>query len=303
MIKRVTSLLLVVFLLSVSIVSFGAEPKSIYVYIDGESLAFTDAKPFIDNGRTLVPFRVIAEALGAKVDWDGAQKKVTITKDQSLVEIIIGNKAAKVNDTEVKLDVPAVVNKSRTFVPLRFVGESLDRVVKWDGTKRRIDIEKPKVYLTLDKNTAEVNDIITLAINVDINKIAGYEANLKFDETVLQPVDLDTKELYAETTAPSDGTLLSNKKYSPTNLASSTVDKGILHFGKSYMSIASYKNSNIAESSGTVALVGFKVLKKEKTTISFEEAASMKDSNGFAAFDWDGKLLENFELVKSIELN
>jgi len=302
MIKRFTSLLLVGFLLSVSIVSFGAESKSISVYIDGESLAFTDAKPFIDNGRTLVPFRVIAEALGAKVDWDGAQKKVTITKEESLVEIIIGNKTAKVNDTDVNLDVPAVVTKSRTFVPLRFVGESLDRIVKWDGKQRRIDIGKPKVYLTFDKSTAEVKDIVTLSINVNINKIAGYQANLKFDPTVLKPIDLETKEPYSSTTNPSDGTLLINDKFSPTSFAASSIEQGFLNIGRSYLSLESYRKSS-AETTGTVAVIGFEVLKKEKTTISFEEAEVIKNSNGCLIFDWDGATLKNYELVKSIELN
>ncbi|MCE5223257.1 DUF5050 domain-containing protein [bacterium] len=38
-----------------------------------------DAPPIIRNGRTLVPVRFIAEAFGATIDWDGKEKKITIT--------------------------------------------------------------------------------------------------------------------------------------------------------------------------------------------------------------------------------
>jgi len=41
-----------------------------------------DAAPYIKNDRTMVPFRVIAEGLGATVDWDPALRIVTVTLAQ-----------------------------------------------------------------------------------------------------------------------------------------------------------------------------------------------------------------------------
>lgn len=38
-----------------------------------------DVPPILFNDRTLVPVRFVSEALGAKVDWDGAEQKVIIT--------------------------------------------------------------------------------------------------------------------------------------------------------------------------------------------------------------------------------
>jgi len=35
--------------------------------------------PQIINGRTMIPLRFVIEQLGAKVDWEGALKKITIT--------------------------------------------------------------------------------------------------------------------------------------------------------------------------------------------------------------------------------
>ena len=42
-----------------------------------------DVPPVILSGRTLVPIRVLAEAFGARVDWDGAAKTVIINADTS----------------------------------------------------------------------------------------------------------------------------------------------------------------------------------------------------------------------------
>lgn len=42
-----------------------------------------DAAPYIKNSRTMVPFRVIAEGLGAVVGWDAPSKTVTVTLTQS----------------------------------------------------------------------------------------------------------------------------------------------------------------------------------------------------------------------------
>jgi len=44
---------------------------------NGEEFAM-DAPPVIVNGRTLVPIRLIGEAFGAKVEWDGSERMVTI---------------------------------------------------------------------------------------------------------------------------------------------------------------------------------------------------------------------------------
>lgn len=42
-------------------------------------IVILDTPPFIQNGRTLVPVRFIAEAFGARVDWDSKLQKITIT--------------------------------------------------------------------------------------------------------------------------------------------------------------------------------------------------------------------------------
>ena len=94
-----------------------------------------DVAPKIVNDRTMVPVRFIAEALGATVDWnfEGAARKAVVQKGRTTVEIMIGSPVAYVNGVEVALDSPAFIENDRTYLPLRFVVESLGAGVTWDG--------------------------------------------------------------------------------------------------------------------------------------------------------------------------
>ena len=120
--------------LSITAVSsaFAATPT---IYVDGEKLV-TDVEPFIEEDRTMVPMRAIFEAVGASVTWDqDTQTVISIKNDeatQNVVVLQIGNTSAFVNSESVALDVPAKVINDRTFVPLRFVMESLNANVDWD---------------------------------------------------------------------------------------------------------------------------------------------------------------------------
>ena len=113
--------------------------RPITVYIDGLDLYF-DSEPIIVNDRTMVPMRKIFENLGAEVSWDNDAKKVTAVRDNVTIELTIGNDIAFTNGEAKKLDAPAIIQDNRTLVPLRFVAETLNCDVSWDGANRRVVI-------------------------------------------------------------------------------------------------------------------------------------------------------------------
>lgn len=49
-----------------------------FAFANGNQIIL-DVPAIIENGRTLVPVRVISESLGATVNWDGTSRTVTIT--------------------------------------------------------------------------------------------------------------------------------------------------------------------------------------------------------------------------------
>lgn len=111
-------------------------------YINGERKDL-DAPPFIENGRTLVPFRFIGEALGAEVSWIAEEKKAVYELGGVKVEVIIGSSTAYVNGKLITLEVPPKISNGRTFVPLRFVSEALGASVIWEAETKRIIITYP----------------------------------------------------------------------------------------------------------------------------------------------------------------
>ena len=119
-----------------------ADEKPIHILVNGISIHF-DSPPYIKNGRTMVPVRFVSEELGARVDWDGGERKVTVTKDDMEIILFIDQTTVWINGRERTdlLDVPAEISLDRTMVPLRFVGETLEARVDWDGEKRLVTVD------------------------------------------------------------------------------------------------------------------------------------------------------------------
>lgn len=99
-----------------------------------------DAPLIMKNNRILVPYRAIAEALGAAVDWDAANQIVTMTAGENTVKLKIGSATALVNGEPVEMDVKAEIQSGRTYVPLRFISTSLGASVDWDSETRTVSI-------------------------------------------------------------------------------------------------------------------------------------------------------------------
>ena len=99
-----------------------------------------DVAPFIQNDRTMLPIRFIAETLGATVNWDEAKRQVRIEKGKTVILLTIDSATAYVNDVPQTLDSPAIIRDSRTFLPIRFVAENLGAVVEWNEATRQVTI-------------------------------------------------------------------------------------------------------------------------------------------------------------------
>ena len=87
-------------------------------------VAAIDAAPIVENNRTFVPFRALAEAFGATVAYDEATQAVTAELNGTTVVMTIGSATYTVNGVEKSADVAPFINGSRTMVPVRFAAEA-----------------------------------------------------------------------------------------------------------------------------------------------------------------------------------
>lgn len=134
------------------VTAYGGVPGQINVMVNGKCVKFTDAAPETNNGRTMVPFRAIFEALGAEVSYDG---KVHGVLGDTEVTLAIGSdemtKTVSGKTATVKMDCAPYAKGGRTYVPVRFISEALGYDVKWDS----------------NYNTAVVTDLEALAAKID----------------------------------------------------------------------------------------------------------------------------------------
>ncbi len=174
--KRVLSAILTLCIVLTASASVFAGSNGITVIADGKTLEF-DVEPEIINDRTMVPMRVIFEALGAKVDWNDSSKTITSTKGSATVKMQIQNPSMSVNQTEKTLDSVPVIRDGRTLVPARAVAEALDADVKWCGGSKTVIITcdaKDKAHET--KITTNYGDVdLILYENIAPITVANFK--------------------------------------------------------------------------------------------------------------------------------
>jgi len=90
----------------------------------------------------MAPLRAIAESFGLDVKWNAAERSVKLNGQGKEIVLTIDNQTALNNGEEVNLDLPPRVAEGRVLVPLRWIAETLNLKVNWDGRQRVIQISK-----------------------------------------------------------------------------------------------------------------------------------------------------------------
>ena len=191
------------------------------VRVNGEDITFEDpeALPQIMNDRAMLAARAFYEKIGAKVDWNGKDKSVTVTKDNDKIVLTIGSNKALVNGKEVALDSPATIIKDKTYIPVRFVSEAFGYKVKYDANEgmpivdifnitekeletKLAEIEKEENYKMIASMKSDLKDeeivetLKELYEGEELNKILAAKADLdKNPELLKKYQDLVKKEM------------------------------------------------------------------------------------------------------------
>ena len=173
--KRLTAVLFAgIMVLGCAGTAFGEETK---VTVGAKQIQFTDAKPFVDeNGRTMVPLRPVADAMGIDVEWDRRTKTAVfsdtydpriegfgydINGKQVYGRIVYMSLSFKVDEPKVEMfanvkkdngemtmivdqfqmDTTAVVKDGRTYAPVRYMVQSFGYDVGWDKETKTVTVE------------------------------------------------------------------------------------------------------------------------------------------------------------------
>ena len=109
------------------------------IRVDGE-IKRNDAYPYINNNRTYMPVRFVAENLGADVEWNEETRTAHIISEEADIYVCADSKTITIDGKKVKMDTAPEILNDRMMLPIRFIAEALNCSVKWDENAQKVTI-------------------------------------------------------------------------------------------------------------------------------------------------------------------
>lgn len=134
-------------MLFVLIFSKNVSAKDINIFIDGKKLE-CEVKPYISNGRTLVPVRAIAEAFDFDVNYYPETEDECFGVDLTSKEtgrVIHCDEGSVISDGIFFIEPESndncvTIKKSRMFISIRYLANAMHLKVDWDGKTKTINL-------------------------------------------------------------------------------------------------------------------------------------------------------------------
>lgn len=212
MLKRIVGVALGILMMS----PVGYADSAIRIQIDNKPLGL-EVAPVIENGRTLVPFRAVFEALGLQVDWNEELRIATAYNENMNVSVKTEGTFGAINGELKALEAPARIIQGRTLVPLRFVSEAFGNEVGWDAKNRLISITSGFKPYTYTETLPVVGSLDKLKLILD------YAGKYNLPEyRIMEAMPAPAAEKSAEAPAMAND----SGGYSGTNVQVAGVDEG-----------------------------------------------------------------------------
>ena len=162
--KQFNKMIKVSIMLCIMLISFTVYGQSSKIVLNGQNI--TGIQILNQEGSILIPLRAISTYLGAQVQWSASDQSITITRGNVVNKLKINDKVAykSVNgvETTIPLTSAPILYQGSTFVPLRYVAESLDTQVAWDAANYTAVLQEKLFYLNqalvLDSSVSTVEE-------------------------------------------------------------------------------------------------------------------------------------------------
>lgn len=111
-----------------------------------------DVAPIIENERTLLPMRLIAEIIGIDVKWDEDKRLAIFTKEDRIVKVQIDSSEIEINGVKEKLYSKVKIENDRILMPLTNISKAfdltngntddgVDQNIEWNPSERSVTIK------------------------------------------------------------------------------------------------------------------------------------------------------------------
>lgn len=176
------STLAITMLLGTVTATAGTIPR---VNVNGNKVLMQNS-PFNENGNIYIPLRAVADNLGATVTWSAEDETATIKSGTATITQRIGSNKVHINSKEVELSAPALLKNGVTYVPVRFITESLGGTVSFDNKNNIIDLK-----IELPKDGGQKYDTLGRSIRTD-----NLPSNADMYSYILKGVPNEFYEMY-----------------------------------------------------------------------------------------------------------
>ena len=103
-----------------------------------------DVAPYIRDGRTMLPLRSVAEALGFDVEWNRSTKTVVLRNSSTRVEIPVDTNKIILNGTVYTSDVKPEIKNNRTMLTIANIARALGlrdgKDIIWNSKSKMVTI-------------------------------------------------------------------------------------------------------------------------------------------------------------------
>ena len=194
--------------------------NEIHIIYNDKVVQYEDVKPVNTDGRVMIPFRAALENMGATVDYDDAQRKVTAKKGDITISFVLMDDTIYIDkngeQSTITMDVPMIIVEDRTLVPIRFMSNAFDMQVGWDGNSETVVIMDYDDYFDVFTSIAPNITKLTAIEQPEFNKgNMAFDMSVNYDDTQKKfdfTASGEADSTYADKTGGADITLTAEGK-------------------------------------------------------------------------------------------
>ncbi len=153
--------MLLILLLFLSAFAYADDLTTVMFTLDRASVTVNGVEKKLDTpavaieGRTYVPVRGLAEALGGTAGWNEATRTVNLKHGNDEIRLTIDSVIAFLNGEEKDLDAPPLIIDGRTLLPARFIAEGFGYRVIWNANRKTVTVTNGSSDTAAEPTTAK----------------------------------------------------------------------------------------------------------------------------------------------------
>ncbi len=161
--KKITAFafMLLITLCSLSAFAYADDLTTVIFTLDRTAVTVNGVEKKLDTpavaieGRTYVPVRGLAEALGGTAGWNEATRTVNLKHGDDEIRLTIDSIIAFLNGEEKDLDAPPLIIDGRTLLPARFIAEGFGYRVIWNANRKTVTVTNGSSDIVIEPTTVQ----------------------------------------------------------------------------------------------------------------------------------------------------